>query len=265
MNRKQRRAAHLPKLTPKQVAKLRSQGNITAYPVRTTKLVRQMFGADADQLAADIAAMALKGGTPEGWRHGFEAVVEIGSPSKARFRVAVDMNKSVRIGFDHDPEYDDALSFVDDAGNVIKDDAGNPVTPEAAFTTILPVENEDTEIMLRELRPTEVWEVRQHVDAEGEVQQAMAPVPTDWAWLSDVHHEGFDPDGVLGPTYYRITDTHYYSVFLKPRPPGNPVLLMTKVSEEVAEAIAAGRSEYSKAIMETARRRHSSTDRARAR
>jgi hypothetical protein len=229
MNRKQRRAAHLPKLTPKQVEKSRSEGNIASYPVRITKLVRQMFGADADQLAADIAVTALKGATPEGWRHGFEAVVKIGPPSDTRFRVAVDMNKSVLIGFDHDPEYDDALSVVDDAGNVVTDDAGNLVRPEAAFTTILPAENEDTETMLREFRPTEVWECHISVNAQGEVQHAMAPATTDWAWLSEVHREGYDPDGACGPTYYRVTDTHYYSVFLKPRPPCNPVLLMSKL------------------------------------
>ena len=63
-------------------------------------------------------------------------------------RVGVDINKTVFIGFDHyDPEYDDARLIVDDAGNVIKDD----VRPEAAFTTIRPVENEHAETMSREV------------------------------------------------------------------------------------------------------------------
>jgi hypothetical protein len=74
MNRKQRRAARkqlgatqLPRLTPDQIAKLRSQGIIIAYPVHATTLVRQMFGVYTDQLAADIAAMALSRAILEGW------------------------------------------------------------------------------------------------------------------------------------------------------------------------------------------------------
>jgi hypothetical protein len=199
-----------------------------------------MLGADTGQFAADVAAMAVKEATRDGWRYGFEAVVKIGPPSDMGFRVAVDMNKSVLIGLDHhDPEYDDALSFVDDAGNVVKDDAGNSVRyAEATFSTILPVENDDTETMLRELRPTEVLECRMSVDAEGEEQALIVPATTDWAWLSEVHREGYDPNGVLGPTYYRITDTHYYSVFFNPRSPSNAVLLMTNLSEEIAEPIA---------------------------
>jgi hypothetical protein len=157
---KQRRAAHIPKLTPNQVAKLRSEGNTMVCPVRTTKLVRQMFGSYTDQLAADLAAKAIKGAIVEGSERGFEALLTSAPPSNLRFRVAVFADKSFLIGFDHDPEYDDALLIVDDAGNVIKDDAGNPITPDAWFTActkILLVENEDTETMLRELRPTEVW------------------------------------------------------------------------------------------------------------
>jgi hypothetical protein len=199
-----------------------------------------MFGAYTGQLAADIAAKAIKGATLEGSERGFEALVRSGPPWNTQFRVAVDANKSFLTGFDRDPEYDGALSFVDDAGNVVRDEAGKPITPEAAFTaftTIRAVENEDSETMLREARPTEVWECHMSINADCEVTHAMSTGTTDWAWVSDVNREGFDPNGVLGPTYYRVTETHYYSVFFKPRPPGNPVLLKTKLNQEVAEAM----------------------------
>jgi hypothetical protein len=244
MNRHERRKQHLPKLTPKQAAELRSEGAMS-IPVHTTKLVRQMLGADTTQLAADIAAKALDGAAPDGWRRGFKAAVNIGPPSNMHFRVAVGTNQSVLIGFEHDPEYDGALVVVDDAGNVVKDDAGNPVkTAEAAFTTILPMENEDTEKMLRELRPTEVWECQIRVNAEGKVQTALIAASTDWAWLSEVYSEGYDPDGPCGPTYYRVTDTHYYSVFLKPQYPGNAMLLMTRLNQEVAEPAMRALAQY---------------------
>jgi hypothetical protein len=31
-------------------------------------------------------------------------------------------------------------------------------------------------------------------------------------WLDGIIDEGFDPVGVLGPTYWRFDDTYYYSV-----------------------------------------------------
>jgi hypothetical protein len=42
----------------------------------------------------------------------------------------------------------------------------------------------------------------------------------DWSWLSEVQNEGFDPNGPMGPTYWRHTPMTHYSTILVDGEPG---------------------------------------------
>jgi hypothetical protein len=59
---------------------------------------------------------------------------------------------------------------------------------------------------------------------------------TDYSWISAVIDEGFDPNGPLGPTYWRITKatkSHYYSTFIGPD--GEFGLLITELGSGLIE------------------------------
>lgn len=61
---------------------------------------------------------------------------------------------------------------------------------------------------------------------EHEVEVEECEVP-DLASLDGVIDEGFDPDGPCGPTYWRITASHYYSTMLTKK---GVVLSITKLT-----------------------------------
>lgn len=89
--------------------------------------------------------------------------------------------------------------------------------------------------MMRDARPTEVWYFKLKRNAEGKAEPEMGQGATDWAWLDDVDREGYDPRGATGPTYWRVTETHYYSVFPNPRT-GQLMLLISDVAKKETDA-----------------------------
>jgi hypothetical protein len=62
-------------------------------------------------------------------------------------------------------------------------------------------------IVLRDAQPEKAFLV--HLNEKKAVE---CDVP-DLRTLEGITDQGFDPQGVLGPTYYRMTETHYYSTF----------------------------------------------------
>ena len=84
---------------------------------------------------------------------------------------------------------------------------------------------------LKAARPTEVFQCVLKRNSE-KAEMTIEPGATDWAWLNDVEREGFDEHAPNGPTYYRVTRTHYYSVFFHPQAEDrHPVLLMTELEQ----------------------------------
>jgi hypothetical protein len=57
------------------------------------------------------------------------------------------------------------------------------------------------EVAVREARPADVLDVELGVNDGGKVVGEINPASTDWAWLSGVVREAFDPLAVNGPTY----------------------------------------------------------------
>ena len=65
--------------------------------------------------------------------------------------------------------------------------------------------------ILRYVRPARACLVVQKGGNEFEVDECEVP---DLESLDDVIDQGFDPHGPCGPTYWRITASHYYSTML---------------------------------------------------
>lgn len=77
---------------------------------------------------------------------------------------------------------------------------------------------------LRDVRPSAQYNFELFREADGKVDARIVAREPDWSWLDDVEREGYDPRGANGPTYWRATPTHYYSVFFQ-RAIGQLVLL----------------------------------------
>ena len=95
---------------------------------------------------------------------------------------------------------------------------------------------------LKAARPTEVFQCVLKRNSE-KAEMTIEPGATDWAWLNDVEREGFDEHAPNGPTYYRVTRTHYYSVFFHPQAEDrHPVLLMTELEQPGWDDIPIGKA-----------------------
>jgi hypothetical protein len=63
--------------------------------------------------------------------------------------------------------------------------------------------------LLRNARPLRATLVTlKGENLEAEIKECEVP---DLQKLEGVIYEGFDPLGIAGPTYYRVTSSHYYS------------------------------------------------------
>jgi hypothetical protein len=112
-----------------------------------------------------------------------------------------------------------------------------PILKEYPGIGWIPARKDPGEI-LRDARPEMADVLRYVFDEDGEVEELeRTEEPTDWSFLKNVKREGFDPEGVLGPTYYRVTDTHYYSVFFNPQT-GEPHLIMSELHHDDAQIAA---------------------------
>jgi hypothetical protein len=109
------------------------------------------------------------------------------------------------------------------------------------------------EVAVREARPTDVLHVELGVNDGGKVVGEINPASTDWAWLSGVVREAFDPLAVNGPTYWRQTQTHHYSVFRRPDT-GNLVLLISAArgDADLRAAFEEAYPELAESVMHTA-------------
>ena len=75
------------------------------------------------------------------------------------------------------------------------------------------------EFLLKESRPTQALRCVLKPDQAGQVCAELTPCEPNYDFLDFVQCEGFDPNGLNGPTYYRIAKTdklRYYSVFRRP-------------------------------------------------
>ena len=113
----------------------------------------------------------------------------------------------------------------------------------------------DPEEILRDARPEMADVLRYVFDEDGEVEELKrTEEPTDWSWLKNVKREGFDPEGFCGPTYYRVTDTHYCSVVFNPHT-GEPHLIMGELHHDDARNAAIekwGLKQFGKEYLEAA-------------
>lgn len=90
---------------------------------------------------------------------------------------------------------------------------------------------------LRDARPSAVYKTKpKDISPDGIGYAISESEITDYSWISAVVDEGFDPNGPLGPTYYRRvtkgTKLHHYATFIGPdgafrlltTEPGSPLI-----------------------------------------
>jgi len=109
---------------------------------------------------------------------------------------------------------------------------------------------------LRAARPTEHYRFELYRTDGGKVEGRLVPCAVDWSWLDEVSREGYDPRGHNGPTYYRVSETHYYSVFS--RPTGQLVLMINDMQKnaELYDEFLAENPERRESGEQCAERRH---------
>ena len=90
---------------------------------------------------------------------------------------------------------------------------------------------------LRDARPTSGLGSKPKAITDGGLTYEVCESEiTDYSWISAVIDEGFDPNGPLGPTYWRITKatkSHYYSTFIGPD--GEFRLLITELGSPLVQ------------------------------
>ena len=92
-----------------------------------------------------------------------------------------------------------------------------------------------TVALLKSARPVEVYRcvLKQR---DGKTSAKLEPFVTDFSWLDvEPEYEGYDPAGIIGPTYYRVarypTDGKLYYFSTIRKPDGTTVLLMTDLDD----------------------------------